>query len=171
MKQSIDIAQEIEGRFQDVVPVLRLDLDEIVGIPLEEMRVRVGAGSLTHTVTAEVGAPEIGGRTAGVEVGTVAIPVSWRSTAHASLFPKMRAELRIRDRGHETIEVRLLGEYEAPLGLLGIIGDRVLGHRAAADSLDDYVERVASRLARHLAAHRPPRRPPPSPSRTAQPSP
>jgi hypothetical protein len=68
----------------------------------------------------------------------------------------MQGKLQIRDLSQETIEVRLVGRYEAPLGLLGTVGDRLFGRRAATASLDDYVERVATRLARHLAAHHPP---------------
>ncbi len=155
-RQPIDIAEELEGRFDDVPPLLRLELDDVVREPLNELRVRVGGGSLGRRVAAEVGTIELGGRTLGVAPRTLEIPLRWRAAEHPMLFPTMKGRLRVRDLGHDTLEVRLVGEYKPPFGVLGALVERFAGRQAASTSLRDYVLEVSRRLSQQLTKHAPP---------------
>jgi len=157
MRQPIDMHQTIAGRYQHAAPILRLeqDFDEIVREPLDELRVMVGGGTIGRPVTAEIGPVHVGGHCVGIERGTLEIPVHWRAVRHAVLFPTMRGRLVVRDTGHDTIVVRLVGTYRPPFGPLGWIIDRLFGRRAATASLERYLQTVAARLEAKLREHMP----------------
>ena len=160
----VDIGEGIDGRFDHVLVLLRLEFefDHVFREPLDELRVPVGAGFFGRRLRAEVGPVLVGGRSRDVEPGTLAVPVSWRAAEHAALFPTMTGQLVVRDEGAANIDVRLIGEYRPPLGAVGAMVDRLFAQRAAAASLREYLHTVATRLAARLAEHSLPRQPRPS---------
>src|SRR6266540_2731044 len=58
MKHSIDCAQQIRGTYWHAAAILKLELDPIVRVPLEELRFRVGGGAITRRVAGDVGPME-----------------------------------------------------------------------------------------------------------------
>lgn len=147
MKQPIDVAIAMNGDWWVACAELRIVAPSIVRPALDEVRVEFGRGtSLGRTIDFELGAFEHGS-----EVGR--LPIRWVAKDHAGLFPTMDAEIRLTDLGGARTELRLVGEYEPPLGALGAVVDRVAGHRVAERSVRDFLEGVADRLRARLTAH------------------
>jgi hypothetical protein len=71
--------------------------------------------------------------------------VRFRWQSGSRLLPDFHGSLRFRIETSRT-RVLLEGSYEAPLGMLGRIVDRIVGRRVARASLQE----VADRIARHL---------------------
>jgi hypothetical protein len=154
MNQTVQLSERIRGRYEQVPPILRLEFDHVFREPLDELRVQVGGGSIGWRVQAEVGPMDNFPRPSDFVPRTLEVPVSWQAVEHPALFPTMNGQLRIRDAGHETIELRLTGEYTPPLGAIGALGDRFVGHQAVTVSLRGYLLDVAHRLDAKLAEHR-----------------
>ena len=162
MRQAVRLTEHSGGCYEHVPPVLRLDFDHVIRDPLRELRVQVGGGSIGRRVRAEVGPISMSPRKPGLPPRALEVPVTWSAAEHPALFPILNGQLRIGDIGHDTIELRLTGEYTPPLGALGAIGDRLAGHQAATVSLRAYLLEVAHRLDAKLAEHTLRLNPPPS---------
>lgn len=160
-KTKLRLTERIRGRYDQVPPVLRLEFDYVVRAPLDELRVQVGGNSVGRRIHAQIEPMLNRRRTFGLPARTLEIPLSWQAAQHPALFPSMNGQLRIRDAGHERIELCLTGEYTPPLGAIGAIGDRFVGHQAATSSLRGYLLEVAHRLEAKLGEHTPS----PAPSR------
>src|SRR5947209_1091267 len=66
------------------------------------------------------------------------LPLKWKATIHAALFPSMTAALELMplvEGGDPVTQVSIIGEYHAPLGVVGRVADAVAGHRLAEASL------------------------------------
>jgi hypothetical protein len=146
MKHPIDLAERIHGTYWHAAAILKLDLDQVVKAPLEELRFEIGGGAITRRVRAEVG-PMI------IEPDSLRIPVRWKDAEHPKLFPVMDGELHISDVGGSDIELRLVGEYRLPLGAIGAAADMVAGHRVAEKSLHGFLTEVTKRLQAKLIEH------------------
>ena len=146
MTHAIDLAEQIPGTHWHAAAILKLELDEIVRVPLEELRIEIGGGAVTRRVHAEVG-PLISGH------GTLAVPLHWKAAERPNLFPVMDGMLRISDAGAHRIEVRLVGQYTPPLGAAGAVADAIAGRRVAERSLRGLVATVAQRLEAALVEH------------------
>jgi hypothetical protein len=155
MSHTVRLTEQVRGRYDHVRPVLRLDFDEVLREPLDEVRVRVGGTSIGRRVRAELGPMGPEQPRAGAEPRATEIPVSWHAADHPALFPTMNGRIRIRDAGAGAIEVGLVGEYTPPLGVVGTIADRFAGHESATASLRWYVLEVAGRLEAKLREHQP----------------
>lgn len=146
MKQAIDVAQQIRGTYWHAAAILKLEVDQIIRTPLQELRFEVGGSAITRRVEAEVGPIASG-------PASLRVPLHWHAFEHPSLFPVMDAELRIRDVDGGQVELRLVGEYRAPLGAVGAFADAVAGHRVAGKSVHGFLAEVANRLEARLADH------------------
>lgn len=147
MKRPVDVAVRMPGECWVACAEMEIDAESIVRPALDEVRVEFGGGtSVGRAVTLELGAferrPEVS-----------RLPLHWKAKEHARLFPTMDAELRLSDAGPAETEVRLVGEYEPPLGPLGAVMDRVAGGRIAQRSATDFVTGVAQRLRERLTQH------------------
>ena len=146
MNHAIDLTKRIPGTYWHAAAILKLELDQIVRAPLEELRIEIGGGAITRRVDAEVG-PLINGH------GTLRVPVRWKAAEHPSLFPVMDADLHVSDLDSGHIELRLVGEYRPPLGAVGAVADAVAGRRVAEHSVHDFLTDVAQRLEAELVEH------------------
>jgi hypothetical protein len=70
--------------------------------------------------------------------------ITWRAVGHARLFPVFRGTLTVWPGARTTI--LLAGTYKPPLGLAGVFGDGVLGHRIARRTLDSYLGEIGRRI-------------------------
>jgi hypothetical protein len=139
MNHAIDLAERIPGTYWHAAAILKIDLDSVVKAPLEELRFEIGGGAVTRRVRAEIG-PMVS------EPSTMSVPLRWRAAEHPKLFPVMEGELRISNvEGHE-IELRLVGEFLSPLGVVGAVADALAGRRVAEKSLRRFLAEVATRL-------------------------
>jgi hypothetical protein len=86
-----------------------------------------------------------GTRTDSDEIGRSHDLLSLQWTAGTPLLPQFHGALRFRIAGSRT-RIVLDGSYLPPGGALGKIFDAVLGHRIAARTCQDLVNRIASDL-------------------------
>jgi hypothetical protein len=148
MDHAIDLTKRIPGIYWHAAAILKVELDQIVRSPLEELRIEIGGGAITRRVNAEVG-PLINGHE------TLRMPVRWKAAEHPNLFPVMVADLHVRDLDGDHIELRFVGEYRAPLGAVGAVADTLAGSRLAEKSLNTFLTDVAHRLEAALVEHAP----------------
>lgn len=147
MKRPIDVAVRMNGDWWVACAEMRIDAESVVRPALDEVRLEFGRGSsMGRTVDLELGSVEHGSEIAR-------LPLRWFAKEHTNLFPTMDAELRLSDVGPAETELRLVGEYEPPLGAVGALADRMAGHRVAERSVRDFLEGVAGRLRAKLTAH------------------
>ena len=74
-----------------------------------------------------------------------ALPLWWQDAEHPQLFPTFDGGLELRGDGHGT-ELRLVGSYRPPLGIVGRFADGIVGHRVVMASLETFLNGVAQRL-------------------------
>jgi hypothetical protein len=146
MKHAIELAKRIPGTYWHAASILKLDVDLIIKAPLEELRFEIGGGAVTRRVRAEVG-PLIS------EPDSLRVPLHWKAAEHPNLFPFMDGELHISDVAGNQIELRLVGEYRTPLGVVGAVADALAGRRVAEKSVHGFLAEVANRLEAKLIEH------------------
>jgi hypothetical protein len=146
MKHTIDLAEEIPGTYWHAAAILKLELDPIIRVPLEELRFEIGGGAITRRVEAEVGPLQS-------EAASLCVALEWKAAEHPNLFPAMHGELHISNIDGAQIELRLGGEYRPPLGAVGAVGDALAGRRVAEKSLRGFLIEVARRLEAKLVEH------------------
>jgi hypothetical protein len=146
MNHRIDIAEQILGTYWHAAAILKLELDPIIRAPLQELRFEIGSSAITRRVDADVGPAE-------TAPTSLRVPLHWKAAEHQNLFPVMDAELHISDVAAEHIELRLVGEYRAPLGAVGAVADALAGRRVAERSLRRFLAEVARRLEAKLVEH------------------
>ncbi len=107
----------------------------------EELRARVGVGGkhslIAKTVSLDVGRPV---RTPN----QTTIPLAWRATGPAVLFPEMNADLTVARLGPDMTQLGFSGSYDPPLGLVGQKMDEALLHRIAEASVKSFVDRITT---------------------------
>jgi hypothetical protein len=146
MNHAIDLTKRIPGTYWHAAAILKLELDQIVRSPLEELRIEIGDGAITRRVDAQVG-PLISGH------GTLRVPLRWQAAEHPALFPVMDADLHVSDLDGGHIELRLAGDYHTPLGVVGAVADALAGQRVAEKSVHDFLADAAQRLEAALVEH------------------
>jgi hypothetical protein len=101
--------------------------------------VGLGAGASVHQeVTVHLGVPR------DSEAAFV-LPLTWRAAGHHQVLPTFSGELDASD-GRPGTCLRLTGTYGVPLGVVGELGDDVVGHRLVRRSLEALMGELASRL-------------------------
>jgi hypothetical protein len=78
------------------------------------------------------------------------LPVCWQATGREAVLPSFEGELEA-SKADAGTELRLVGSYAVPLGVIGRFGDGVIGRRLARQSLGALVERLAGRLEAEMA--------------------
>jgi hypothetical protein len=103
------------------------------------LSVDLGAGASVHQeVVLRLGVAQ------PAEIGFV-VPVAWRAVGRGWLFPAFIGELAV-SKACTDSSLRLSGTYTVPLGVVGRLGDRVVGWRFARRSLEAFLDRLAERL-------------------------
>jgi hypothetical protein len=101
--------------------------------------VDLGAGASVHqAVQVHLGAGQT--RESGV-----VLPVAWQATGRRRLFPTFTGELEASEADDGT-RLRLYGAYTVPLGVIGRVGNSVVGWRLARRSLDALLARLGRQL-------------------------
>ncbi len=74
------------------------------------------------------------------------LELEWHAETAQALFPSMHATLTVYPLSPTETQLDLDGKYNPPLGILGDVGDRIVGHRIAEASVHKFLEDVAGRL-------------------------
>ena len=91
------------------------------------------------------------------ETGLV-VPVAWQATGRKRLFPTFTGELEASEADDGT-RLRLHGTYTVPLGVIGRVGNGVVGWRLACRSLDALLAGLGRQLEVEVDRRRATRRP------------
>lgn len=78
--------------------------------------------------------------------------LTWRPRRLLTLLPVMEADLTLRAEASSKSELTLLGRYIPPFGLVGLIGDRIIG-RIALASAAAFLEDLASGIEQSFHGH------------------
>jgi hypothetical protein len=104
-----------------------------------ELGVDLGAGASVHQeVILQLGDARSTER-------RVAVPVAWQAAGRERLFPAFNGQLEAFESRPGT-RLRLKGTYTVPLGVIGRIGNGVVGWRLARRSIEDLLARLARRV-------------------------
>ncbi len=116
-----------------------------------------------HTVLAEVGFPVAGwrvGKQVELELGDPVetasrtwLPIWWKATGAATLFPSLEGELEAAPLGKNLTQIGLSARYKPPFGVVGSTLDRVLLHRIAEATIQDFLQRVAAAVESQSRLH------------------
>ena len=110
----------------------------------EGLRVRLGPhgtrGALAKRIAVDVGRPVARG-------GATLIPLTWRATGVDALFPVFCGDIEVAAIGGAETVVSIWGEYDAPLGALGNVLDRLWLHRIAEASVRAFLQELAQSFA------------------------
>lgn len=116
-----------------------------------------------HTVLAEVGFPVAGrrvGKQVEIELGDAVetpsrtwLPLWWKATGAGSLFPSLEGELEAAPLGKNLTQIGLSARYKPPFGVLGTTLDRMLLHRIAEATVQDFLQRVGSAVETQARLH------------------
>jgi hypothetical protein len=147
MKRTVEASWRFVGPCWFAVALLGIEADELVGPVLGELHARLTSG----TVVSRSAHVECSPITRAGGAGTMT--VHWRDARHPDAFPTMSGELRLVEVDKNLTELRLVGEYEPPLGVLGAVGDAVAGHRVVQSTFDELAERLARRIEAVVAEH------------------
>jgi hypothetical protein len=91
------------------------------------------------------------GHAARVATEATELELEWHAEKGASFFPVMHAKLCAYALSSGETQLELVGTYEAPGGGVGVIADRMMGHRIAEATAHRFLEDVAGRLTVELA--------------------
>jgi hypothetical protein len=77
------------------------------------------------------------------------ISLKWQALRASHYLPMMEADLCVLFAGHDETRLELDGRYRPPLGLLGLMGDWLVGRRVATAAVQSFVEQLASYIESH----------------------
>ena len=74
------------------------------------------------------------------------IPISWRATSFAKLFPVMSGKIEVAPVDADVTRLTVSGMYEPPLGRLGAQLDEALMHGVAEGTVKELAQAIAERV-------------------------
>lgn len=162
MERSIYAYTYVEQPFDEVAEVLR-EAPATLFQPATD-RAAADARALQTELHVDVGGFAVG-RDITVEVGevrstdrhTVTLPISWRASDAAALFPSLDGVVDVQalSLSRPLTQVTLAATYRPPLGVLGAAGDALLGRQLAEAAAHSFVHDVAERIDANLRQRAP----------------
>lgn len=142
----VDTRRMLERDFEQILPAFvgRRSpwLPDLVKDTLEngyEARARLGMGPLAKRVSVRIGDPSVSKK-------QLVAPLRVMATGPEGLFPHLDANLEIRALGPGSVVLRLVGTYRPPLGRTGEMLDKVVLHKVAEATLENFIDEIVARL-------------------------
>lgn len=79
-------------------------------------------------------------------IPSLCVPIGWRSPRHPHALPVMEALLEAFPTSERTTELAIAGEYEPPLGTVGVIADHRVMHRVTSEVVEALLEAIAREI-------------------------
>jgi hypothetical protein len=114
-----------------------------------ELRVEVAGAEITKDVELTLGTPAHG-------PSKTSIPIGWNATGLAALFPRLDGRVVVSPYRQHTTLLTLMLSYDPPLGAVGRAADKLLLHKLAWATLDDFRDRLGAAIgvaAEEVAPH------------------
>lgn len=115
-----------------------------------ELRVRLGAVEIAADI--EIAVTEIADARSPANQPATRLDLTWKSKRRPGLFPEMSASLWAYALAPHETQLELVGSYDPPLGLFGDAIDAIALHRIAEESVQRFIQDVASYLRTELPA-------------------
>lgn len=142
----VDTRRVLERDFEQVLPAFvgrpSTWLPDLVKDSLEhgyEAKARLGVGPLAKRVSVRIGDPSVSKK-------QLVAPLRVMATGPEGLFPHLDADLEIRALAPGSVVLRLTGTYRPPLGRTGEVLDKVMLHKVAEATLDNFIDEIVARL-------------------------
>ncbi len=132
----------IRGRFDDAGKWLT-DLASAAQEDGEALRLQIGPTWVGGLVTREV---EVTLGPARERGEARVVPIVWKATGLADMFPVLTGDLELAPLGFERCRLTLAASYLPPLGDVGRALNRALFHRVAQSTVRSFLARVAASL-------------------------
>jgi hypothetical protein len=134
-----EVAREFLKGAASWVPAVAVSADSAGGRLLSELGFEVASRRISRRIDVKLGEPLR-------REGVMLVPIEWRASRVASLFPALTGDVEIAGIGANLTQVGLSGTYEPPFGPAGRLADRALLHRVAELTVKDFVDQVGRRL-------------------------
>ena len=118
-----------------------VSLDGDGGAQLAKVGVKVANVPIYKHVRLQLGSSHL-----AAQRDSVMVAVSWTAVGGPPLFPSMEGTLHADPYGSQSTRLTLNARYDPPMRALGTLIDRVLMHRLAQSTMDDFVHRLAASL-------------------------
>ena len=79
-------------------------------------------------------------------IPSLRVPFGWHSPRHPHALPVMDALLEAFPTSETTTELAIAGEYEPPLGTVGVIADHRVMHRVTSEVVEALLEAIAREI-------------------------
>jgi hypothetical protein len=114
-----------------------------------DLLTEIGSGGeqakVNKAVEVEVGSPR-------KAASRTILPMTWKASGSARLFPKLEADLELAPLGPSRTQLAISARYRPPMGAVARAVDRGALHVVAEATIKDFLDRVADRLTTSLAA-------------------
>lgn len=154
--RAIESRATVELPYAQVRDVIRADAlsifhratkvaEERSGEGVAVLSVSLGGIEVTRDIIVTVRGIREDTTSAGERSPTTCLSLEWKAADSPGFFPTMEAELRIRSTSSTETEVKLVGTYRPPMGILGTAIDAVVG-RLAEKSVHGFVAAVVEQI-------------------------
>ncbi len=151
MQRHLVATAELRAPLSVVEEILRNNPDRVLSD--RHRRDKVPGRTIRTSLTARFGSGAAAVQDVTIELGmlrgdegSMSAPLRWTPVGNARLLPEFVGELSVTDSGVARRQLTISGGYEAPLGLVGRLGDAVLGRRVGRRTLTALVEVLARRV-------------------------
>jgi hypothetical protein len=138
----------VDRPFRDVRRHVARAPQGILGAPTAPLHVARLGVDIRRNVRITIGEMEVWPRGAR-------LPLRWEDAGQPGIFPVLDAVLEfspVRSGAHDMTQMTLFGHYQPPLGLVGDLADDVAGHRVVVESVEEFLDGLASRLEGEMPA-------------------
>jgi hypothetical protein len=167
MRRDLYYDEYLERSSNAVIDLLRNDPQRVLqpsafaaiehaGELTSELHLELGGFDVSRRITIEIENVEIAVDDVRVAADSASFHLSWDATTRPALFPSMKAELEIAPmrRRPPLTQLSLAAHYGPPLGVIGFVGDAVIGHRVAEATIHRFVYDLVDRIKQALPEDR-----------------
>jgi hypothetical protein len=152
MRQPINATQKVRASFACARDLLVHDPVGTLGSPEgagpkrrrfpADLSVQVGRTGVIHVRV------EIEIRAVHLDHDSARWDMTWHAIDHPHLFPVFEGTLGLEPAERGGTILRMTGSYEPPIGPVGAVGDSVMRHRVARQSIERYLRSIAGHINR-----------------------
>ncbi len=141
-RKADDVVALLKERREEIFQAATRRAAEKTGEMLSLLHVNVAGLEVGKEVVIQLGEPV-------EEANVVLFPVSWKAATQDWLFPSMQGNIEVTALDNVTplCQLALRGHYRPPAGVVGALGDALIGHRLAEATVRHFVIDLAERIA------------------------
>ncbi len=157
MESQISISRTCDLSYEAIAELLKHDPSQALRAPAADaadnaapavVHLHTGWSRFDHDepVRAQIGHYET------VRTGHGRVNLSWEADHHKRLLPYVNGHLEVDQVSAAVSELRYVGHYRPPLGILGRLEDTAIGHRVVEDAIGQLLDETITHLRQHHAS-------------------